>query len=98
MTVEIQNMMCGGDAAKTLDWVKVNLLRENVEHEYANLSKNIYVISHLDSLVGRYLVSSIYPNLTVSREEKFKIRTTLRTTLISGWDPVRHSNWNTGSY
>ena len=59
MTVEIQNMMCGEDSAKTLDWVKVNLLRENVQHEYANLSKNIYVISHLDSLVGRYLVSTL---------------------------------------
>ena len=59
MTVEIQNMMCGGDFAKTLERVKVNLLGENVQHEYANLSKNIYVISHLYSLIGRYLVSTI---------------------------------------
>ena len=69
MTVEIQNMMCGEDSAKTLDWVKVNLLRENVEHEYANLSKNIYVISHLHSLIGR-LISTIhttYLPLTVPR-------------------------------
>ena len=76
MTVEIQNMMCGEDFAKTLDWVKVNLLRENVEHEYANLSKNIYVISHLHSLIGRY-ISSIYPRyispLTVPRQLTVKI-------------------------
>ena len=39
-------MMSGQDCAKTLDGVKVNLLIENVEHEYANYSKNIYVISH----------------------------------------------------
>ena len=39
MTGEIQNMMSGQDCAKTLDGVKVNLLRENVQHEYANHDK-----------------------------------------------------------
>ena len=42
MTGEIQNMMSGQDCAKTLDGVKVNLLRENVQHEYANHDKNIH--------------------------------------------------------
>ena len=42
MTGEIQNMMSGQDCAKTLDGVKVNLLRENVQHEYANHDKKIH--------------------------------------------------------
>ena len=46
MTGEIQNMMSGQDCAKTLDGVKVNLLRENVQHEYANHDKNIHMTGH----------------------------------------------------
>ena len=70
MTVEIQNMMCGGDFAKTLDWVKVNLLGENVQHEYANLSKNIYVRSHLCSLIVaiHYLLNIYYLPLAVASQ------------------------------